>query len=180
MENETVVLSHLSIGYKTKQGVRTVAGDINAAIGSHRLTCLLGQNGIGKSTLLRTLANFQPRLGGDISIGGRAIDDFTDNELARQVGIVLTERPDVQQMTARELVAMGRSPYTGFWGRLNDEDNRLVDEAISLTGIHLLAPRQVQTLSDGERQKVMIAKALALRAAVICRGDPTAFRDSPI
>ena len=175
----TVMLRDLSIGYKTKQGVRTVAEGITADICSHQLTCLLGENGIGKSTLLRTLANFQPRLGGDIMIEGRQLDDYSDNELARTVGIVLTERPDVQQMTARELVAMGRSPYTGFWGRLSADDEQVVDEALRLVGIDKLSRRNVSRLSDGERQKVMIAKALAQQTPVIYLDEPTAFLDYP-
>ena len=116
---ETIRLTDVSIGYRWRKGLRTVATGITAGINSGELTCLLGRNGAGKSTLLRTLAGFQPRLAGSISIEGRELDDYSDRELAQRLGVVLTERPDVQQMTAWELVAMGRSPYTGFWGRLN-------------------------------------------------------------
>ena len=92
---------------------------------------------------------------------------------------MLTERPDVQHATVRELVAMGRSPYTGFWGRLDDNDEKVVDEAISLVGIDSLAKRLVTTLSDGERQKAMIAKALAQQTPIIFLDEPTAFLDYP-
>lgn len=175
----TVTLNDLSIGYKTKHGTKVVADHLTANICRGQLTCLLGQNGIGKSTLLRTLSGFQPRLQGSITIGGRELESYSDQELARQVGVVLTERPDVQQMTVRELVALGRSPYTGFWGRLSNDDERLTDEAIALVGIGALAPRMVSTLSDGERQKAMIAKALAQQTPVIYLDEPTAFLDYP-
>ena len=179
MENETVKLTDVSIGYRTRHGIRTVAAGITAAIKQGELTCLLGRNGVGKSTLLRTLAGFQPRLGGSISIMNRQIDDYSDRQLAQTLSVVLTERPDVQQMTAIELVAMGRSPYTGFWGRLDKDDKQVVAEAIAQVGIGDLAHRQVTTLSDGERQKVMIAKALAQQTPIIYLDEPTAFLDYP-
>ena len=179
MDQKTVVLSNLSIGYRTRQGLRTVASGINADISSGRLTCLLGRNGVGKSTLLRTLSGFQPKLAGSITLLGRELDTYTSHELAQQLGVVLTERPDVQQMTVEDLVAMGRSPYTGFWGRLSDEDRHFISEAISQVGIDELATHQVATLSDGERQKVMLAKALAQQTAIIYLDEPTAFLDYP-
>ena len=156
-----------------------VASHLNAVINRGELTCLLGRNGIGKSTLLRTLAAFQPKLGGSVMMHEREIADYTDKELSREIGIVLTEKPDVQNMTVTELVGMGRSPYTGFWGTLTDEDKRIVAEAIRLVGIDALASRMVHTLSDGERQKVMIAKALAQQTPVIYLDEPTAFLDFP-
>ena len=178
-EKETIRLADVSIGYKTRQGVHTVASGITACLRGGELTCLLGRNGAGKSTLLRTLAGFQPRLGGSITIEGRPLEEYSDRELARRLGIVLTERPDVQQMTVWDLVAMGRSPYTGFWGRLSKEDDEVVREAIRQVGITQLAERQVTTLSDGERQKVMIAKALAQQTSIIFLDEPTAFLDYP-
>ena len=179
MNDETIRLKDVSIGYKTRQGVRTVAKGITASIRPCELTCLLGRNGVGKSTLLRTLAGFQPRLGGDIDIEGQPLESYSDRELAQKLGVVLTERPNVQQMTVWELVAMGRSPYTGFWGRLSDEDEKIVQEAIGQVGIEALTSRQVTTLSDGERQKVMIAKALAQQTPIIFLDEPTAFLDYP-
>ena len=175
----TVVLQDLSIGYLTKGHEKVVASHLNAAINRGELTCLLGQNGIGKSTLLRTLSAFQPKLSGSVLMHGREIADYTDKELSREIGIVLTEKPDVQNMSVTELVGMGRSPYTGFWGTQTDEDRRIIDEAIGLVGIRQLAVRMVNTLSDGERQKVMIAKALAQQTPVIYLDEPTAFLDFP-
>ena len=186
MNNETIQLRNLSIGYQTKHSVRTVAEGINGAIRSGELTCLLGANGVGKSTLLRTLAAFQPAIKGEIFIsrkdeGGtrKEISSLSDKELSKLIGVVLTEKPDVRNMSVRELVSLGRSPYTGFWGTYTDEDLRIVDEAIEMVGITDLVRRPVHTLSDGERQKVMIAKALAQQTPVIFLDEPTAFLDYP-
>jgi len=176
---ESVVLHNLSIGYQTKGNSKVVASNLNAAINSGELTCLLGRNGIGKSTLLRTLSAFQPALDGEVLINNRALTSLPDKELSHLIGIVLTEKPDVQNMTVDELVGMGRSPYTGFWGTLTSDDKEIVDEAIRLVGIDALKGRMVHTLSDGERQKVMIAKALAQQTPIIYLDEPTAFLDFP-
>jgi iron complex transport system ATP-binding protein len=182
---ETVVLKNLSIGYATKGNSKVVAQGLNAAINSGELTCLLGCNGIGKSTLLRTLSAFQPALGGDVMLSTsqtsdiRPLASFTDKELSRIIGIVLTEKPDVRNMTTEDLVGMGRSPYTGFWGTLTAEDSQIVEDAISMVGIDTLRGRMIHTLSDGERQKVMIAKALAQQTPIIYLDEPTAFLDYP-
>ena len=175
----SIELSDLSIGYSSKQGARVVASHLTASLQRGQLTCLLGENGVGKSTLLKTLSGFLPKLGGSILLEGRELDDYSENELARTIGIVLTEKPDVQQMTVMELVELGRAPYTGFWGRLCEADREACCEAIKLIGIESLKNRQVQTLSDGERQKVMIAKALAQHTPIIYLDEPTAFLDYP-
>lgn len=174
-----VELKDLSIGYRHRHGTRTVLENICATIRGGELTCLLGRNGAGKSTLLRTLSYFQPRLNGDIVMNGRSIDSYSNRERARMISVVLTEKPDVQNMTAREMVAMGRMPYTGFWGTHNIEDDRMTDDAADMVGITDLAGRKVSSLSDGERQKVMIAKALAQQTPVIYLDEPTAFLDYP-
>ena len=179
MNQEVVQLKQLSIGYRRKKEAKTVACDITANIRQGELTCLLGANGVGKSTLLRTLSAFQPKLGGSIIVNGKDIDDYSTKELSRLVSIVLTEKPDVRDMTVRELVAIGRSPYTGFWGTNTTDDLRIVDEALEMVGISHLTDRHVDTLSDGERQKVMIAKALAQQTPIIYLDEPTAFLDFP-
>ena len=175
----SIELNDLSIGYRAKQSVRVVAEHLSASLQRGQLTCLLGENGVGKSTLLKTLSAFLPKLSGSIRLEGRELESYNENELARTIGIVLTEKPDVQQMTAIELVEMGRAPYTGFWGRLNKEDCDICEEAVRQVGIESLKGRQVQTLSDGERQKVMIAKALAQQTPIIYLDEPTAFLDYP-
>ena len=185
MNTETIILKDLSIGYLSKNGTRTVADGINAAIRQGELTCLLGANGIGKSTLLRTLSAFQPALSGEVLINTSLtshlslLTSLSDKQLSRLIGVVLTEKPDIRNMTVRELVALGRSPYTGFWGTLHDADWQVVDEAIDAVRISGLSSRMVHTLSDGERQKVMIAKALAQQTPVIFLDEPTAFLDFP-
>ena len=184
MNVETIVLKELGIGYPSKNGVRVVAEHINGAIRSGELTCLLGANGVGKSTLLRTLSAFQPKTSGEILFAeedkqSREISDMSDKALSRKIGVVLTEKPDVRNMRVRELVSLGRSPYTGFWGTYSKEDLQIVDESIALVGIESLSKRMVHTLSDGERQKVMIAKALAQQTPVIYLDEPTAFLDYP-
>ena len=194
MNNETIQLRNLSIGYQTRHGVKMVAEGISGSILSGQLTCLLGPNGVGKSTLLRTLSAFQPKTGGEVLFRGvrseesgvrnddqevREISTLSDKELSRMIGVVLTEKPDVRNMTVRELVSLGRSPYTGFWGRYSKDDLCVVDESIALVGIEALSLRMVHTLSDGERQKVMIAKALAQQTPVIFLDEPTAFLDYP-
>lgn len=177
--NDAIVLQDLRIGYQSKGHEHIVATGLNAVLRKGELTCLLGSNGIGKSTLLRTLSAFQPKLGGHILMHGREIDDYTDRELSHEIGIVLTEKPDVRNLTVTEMVAMGRSPYTGFWGTLSDDDRQIVERVTELVGIGALKARLVHTLSDGERQKVMIAKALAQQTPVIFLDEPTAFLDFP-
>ena len=180
MNSETITLQNLSIGYRVKNHeTRVVASGINASIKRGELTCLLGANGVGKSTLLRTLSTFQPKLEGEILIESRNISTFNDRELSRVIGVVLTEKPDIRNMSVRELVALGRSPYTGFWGTLHDDDWHEVDDAIEAVRISNLSQRMIHTLSDGERQKVMIAKALAQQTPVIYLDEPTAFLDFP-
>lgn len=172
---ETIKLEKLDIGYADK----VVQKNLNATFESGKLVCLLGRNGIGKSTLLRTLAMFQPALSGEVLLEGKPLTDYSIHLLSRKLSIVLTRKPDVQNITVTEMVGLGRSPYTGFWGGLTDEDHTIVRESIQLVGIEPLAGRMVHTLSDGERQKVMIAKALAQQTPIIYLDEPTAFLDYP-
>lgn len=171
-----ISLSQLSVGYSLSH---PVISDINLELRSGQLACLIGENGIGKSTLLKTLTGFLPKLKGSLLLGNRDIESFSQRELARQVSIVLTQKPDVQNLTIEEIIGLGRSPYTGFFGRLRAEDRKVVDDAIATMGVEKLRGRMIQTLSDGERQKVMIAKALAQETPVILLDEPTAFLDFP-
>lgn len=163
---------NLTIGYKIGRGkTKIVAENLSATLESGKLTCLLGRNGTGKSTLLRTLAGLQPPLNQSSSplLGG----------MRGAVAIVLTERPDLRNFTASEVVGLGRTPHTNFWGTLREEDRRIVAESLQLVGIEALANRPFETLSDGEQQKVMIAKALAQQTPIIILDEPTAFLDYP-
>ena len=175
----TVTLSSLSIGYRLRGGDKVVAAGINASLHAGELTCLIGANGAGKSTLLKTLAAFLPKLGGSIYIKDKEVADYTNRELSQLVGVVLTSRPEAENMTAEEVVGLGRTPYTGFWGTLGADDRRIVTESMEQVGVAHLAARTVTTLSDGERQKVMLAKALAQQTPIIILDEPTAFLDYP-
>lgn len=176
---KTIELIDLSIGYKHKQHKKIIAEHINCSIYSGELTCLLGANGVGKSTLLRTLSSFQCSLAGKILIEGKDVVSYSEKDFSKLVSVVLTDRFSIKNMTARELIGLGRSPYTGFWGRLNDEDEAIVDEAICQVKIENLANRMIDTLSDGERQKCLIAKALVQDTPIILLDEPTAFLDFP-
>ncbi len=179
MNTETIRLTGLSTGYTGKHHIKRISENLSGAICSGELTCLLGSNGAGKSTLLRTLSAFLAPLGGDITLLGRPLKEYKARELSTVIGVVLTERVTLQNMSVEELVGMGRSPYTGFWGRLSEADRQKISEALALVGIESLRERMVQTLSDGERQKVMIAKALAQETPIIFLDEPTAFLDYP-
>lgn len=170
-----ITTNRLTVGYR---GHRVVE-DISLSLPCGRLVCLLGPNGAGKSTLLRTLCGFQPPIAGTVTISGSDITTMSAAEVARLVSVVLTDRPLTPSLTAAEMVGMGRAPYTGFWGRLSDDDRRLVSEAMQTVGIAPLATRRMGRLSDGERQKVMIAKAMAQHTPVIVLDEPTAFLDYP-
>ena len=174
-----IKLSNLSRGYKNRHRVNCVASGINATIHGGELTCLIGPNGAGKSTLMRTLAGFLPKIEGSVSIAGKDLGEYSIRELSHTVGIVLTEKPDTGKMTVAELVMLGRSPYTGFWGIGSAEDRKVAERAMAAVGITALAGRRVTTLSDGERQKTMVAKALAQETPIILLDEPTAFLDFP-
>lgn len=178
-KEETIRVVDLETGYRSKHKTTIITHGVSASLYSGELTCLLGPNGAGKSTLLKTLTAFLPPIGGDIFIENKPLSDYSDAELSKVIGVVLTEKLSLNNMSVRELVGLGRSPYTGFWGHMGENDKRIVSESISLVGIESLADRMVQTLSDGERQKVMIAKALAQQTPVIFLDEPTAFLDYP-
>lgn len=168
-----IELQHLTVGY----GKKAILSDINQTIESGQLVCLLGANGVGKSTILRTIAGFQPPLCGTIILNEQDMSSFSTAQRSKAISVVLTERVEVPCMNVVDLIGMGRSPYTGFFGTLTKEDKNIVNEAIDMVGISHLATRTFDTLSDGERQKVLLAKALAQQTPVILLDEPTAFLD---
>lgn len=168
-----IELQNLTVGY----GEKAVLSDINQVLKAGQMVCLLGANGVGKSTILRTLAGFLPPLSGNVLIDGRNLPSLTLSERSKAVSVVLTERVEVPYMKVVNLVGMGRSPYTGFFGTLTKEDRNVVSEAIEMVGITELAERTIDTLSDGERQKALVAKALAQQTPIILLDEPTAFLD---
>lgn len=180
MSQNGIKLNHLSIGYRVRRGqTKTVATDICAEAKAGTLTCLLGRNGTGKSTLIRTIAGFDPLLKGDILIDGKSIAGLKPRDMATKVGVVLTDKPQTGMMTVREIVALGRTPHTGFWGTLSADDQIIIDNALNLLSMSDMSTRKVEQLSDGERQRAMIAKALAQQTPVILLDEPTAFLDYP-
>ncbi|MBP5630109.1 MAG: ABC transporter ATP-binding protein [Bacteroidaceae bacterium] len=168
-----ISLQNLTVGY----GEKAVLSDINQTLQAGQMVCLLGANGAGKSTILRTLAGFLPPLSGKVLVDGRDLNSLSVSERSKAVSVVLTERVEVQYMKVADLVGMGRSPYTGFFGTLTKEDKAIVGEAIEMVGIGNLAERTIDTLSDGERQKAFLAKALAQQTPIILLDEPTAFLD---
>ena len=173
---EYVLTTHdLTIGYRK----RVVAENLSLELRAGELVCLLGPNGAGKSTLLRTLAGMQPPLSGRALLQGEEVSKLSAREIAKRLSIVLTERVDAGTITARELVALGRYPYTDWMSRQSDVDRRAVERAIRAVGASELADRHVHELSDGERQKIMIARALAQEPVVMMLDEPTAFLDLP-
>lgn len=179
MSEFKIEVENLSTGYITRSGIKTIQKNVTAHLSGGEFTCLLGPNGAGKTTLLRTLSGFLPPIGGSVYVDGIDIKIYKETDLSKLIGVVLTERPSVSSMTVEQLVALGRSPYTGFWGRLTDRDHRIVEDAIAATRAESLRTRLVDTLSDGERQRVMIAKALAQETPAIFLDEPTAFLDFP-
>lgn len=159
---------HITAGY----GQKRVLEDQNLTLESGEMVCLLGLNGSGKSTLLRTLAQLQPALDGRITVDGTVPEDWS-----RVMALVLTERPEMEHTTVRDMVAMGRYPYTGFLGRLREEDEAVVSQSLDLVGARHMEQRQFMELSDGEKQRVMLAKALAQDTPIIILDEPTSFLD---
>lgn len=168
----------LTIGYKLSKGrEKPVLTDLNLSCESGELTCLLGLNGTGKSTLLRTLCGILPPLRGSVNVEGHPVSSYSKAELARLIGIVLTDRTSAGGITIRELVSMGRYPFTDFFGRLSSKDEDIVTAAMQAVGIEHKGNEYVSRVSDGERQKAFIAKALAQECKTIILDEPTAFLD---
>ena len=179
MSNEALDIKELSIGYAVKGGNAVVASGINATLEKGELVVLVGRNGAGKSTLLRTLAAYNRPLGGTVIYDGTDVTSLSILQLARKMAVVLTDTSSLADMTVRELVSLGRTPYTNFLGLLGDADKEVVERSMQLMNVMPFAGRNIFALSDGERQKCMIAKALAQQTAVIMLDEPTAYLDYP-
>ncbi|MEP6985270.1 MAG: ABC transporter ATP-binding protein [Chloroflexota bacterium] len=172
--------TNLTVGYtNARKPPVVVVEHISVDLMAGELVCLIGPNGAGKSTLMRTLAGMQAPLTGTVRLMGDDLKSLKPNELARRLSIVLTERVDVGVLSAYTLVALGRYPYTGWMGDLRPEDELVVQQAIAAVGATELADRNVGELSDGERQKIMIARALAQEPVVMLLDEPTAYLDLP-
>lgn len=165
----------LSIGY----GEKVVVSDINATLDAGDMVALIGPNGAGKSTLFKTLSSRIKPVKGTIELLGKELSAYSPNERAKLLGIVLTERPDDMFISVYDIVASGRYPYSGLFGKLNEKDETIIKESLEIIGISKLIDRRFHTLSDGEKQKVMIAKSIAQSTPVIMLDEPTAFLDYP-
>lgn len=179
MHDSDAILSAraLTVGFREGKRWITVLADLDLELHAGRMTALLGRNGAGKSTLLRALTLSTRPIAGEITINGRPASDIGRRELSRLIALVATTRQVMGQLTVAELVALGRQPHTGLLGRLSADDKRIVAEAMEATGISHKANTDAMLLSDGERQKVMIARALAQQTPIIILDEPTAFLD---
>jgi len=179
-QNEILNIRDLEIGYFfSKKKKRSIFSDINLTAKKGELIVLIGENGIGKSTLLRSIAKLQKSLQGSILISGQCIKTIPRNEFAKKVSFVSTEIINVNNFKVHDLVSLGRFPYTNWLGKLNAEDLQLVHQALSMVGMKEYANKNVNEISDGERQRVMIARTLAQDTEIIVLDEPTAFLDLP-
>ncbi|MBT8308897.1 MAG: ABC transporter ATP-binding protein [Flavobacteriaceae bacterium] len=176
--NHTVLKTNaLSIGYRSKNNESIIASNITIQLGIGELIGLVGANGIGKSTLLRTLTKVQPSISGEIFIGNRPIEDHSSIQLAKALSLVLTEYGFSKNLTVYELIALGRHPYTNWIGTLSQNDKNIIEKVIGQTGIENLKEKKCYELSDGQLQKVMIARALAQDTQLIILDEPTTHLD---
>jgi len=172
--NIQLSLHELSIGYDAK---KVVVQNINVNFVSANLVGLIANNGVGKSTLLKTLAGSLTPIAGKIMLDGKDILTISHIELAKKIAIVLTEKPSLGGFTVYDLVALGRFPHTNLFGSLSEQDKAAIASSISLCGIEKLQEKKCTELSDGEFQKAMIARALAQQTDVLLLDEPTAFLD---
>jgi iron complex transport system ATP-binding protein len=177
-EEKIIAIKNASIGYRQKADInKVVKENISLQALKGELVALIGGNGIGKSTLLRTIAGIQPALKGDINLKGKSIKSFHEKDLALIMSFVSTEIIRVSNLSVYDLISLGRYPHTNWTGRLTDEDRRVVEEAIEIVGLKGYENRMVNYISDGERQKTMIARTLAQDTDIIVLDEPTAFLD---
>ncbi|MEM7202928.1 MAG: ABC transporter ATP-binding protein [Planctomycetota bacterium] len=172
-----LALESLVSGYHGARSVVVGATTLNLAPGS--FVCVIGRNGAGKSTLMRTICGLQPALGGTAAIDGRVVSQMSARDRGRAVAVVTTDRVSSPGLIARDVVELGRQPYTDWRGQLAAEDRRAVANALRRAGAEPFAPKSFDSLSDGERQRVMIARALAQSSQIMVLDEITAFLDLP-
>ncbi|WP_363331574.1 ABC transporter ATP-binding protein [Flavobacterium sp. BFFFF1] len=180
MEQQSLIVTEdLCIGYTNKKQPVAIASAVNITLNKGTLTALVGANGIGKSTLLRTLTGIQQPLSGNITLSGRPLTQFEPLALAKQISVVLTEKLPPGNLTIYEIIALGRQPYTNWLGKMSPEDLDKVNEAITLTGVQELLSKKHYEASDGQLQNAMIARALAQDTPIIILDEPTTHLDLP-
>ncbi len=176
-DKKAVITKDLSIGYKQKSEENIIGENINLKLNYGSLVALVGINGVGKSTLLRTLSGIQKPLKGQVFLNDIEIRDYTEAMLAQNLSLVLTERLPPSNLTVYEIVALGRQPYTNWIGRLSTKDKEQISTAINLTGISEMIHKKHYEISDGQLQKVLIARALAQDTEIIILDEPTTHLD---
>ncbi len=162
---------------RTECSASAVVSGINIKIARGRTVCLIGPNGSGKTTALKTITGQLRELGGSMSICGRPLAGMSEKERAKYISVVLTEKISPELMTCRDIVSMGRYPYTGRMGLLRSEDRAKVDEALEMVNASDIADRQFSMTSDGQRQRIMLARAICQESALIVLDEPTSFLD---
>lgn len=166
-------IDNLSIGY----GEKVLSNNISLSLSAGELVGLIGQNGVGKSTLIRTFSGLQAYLNGGITIDGKSLEDYSKQEIAKKISLVLTGKPEAMNLTVIELIALGRYPYSGWLGVLSKKDKEKIDESIAQMEIDYIATKKLYELSDGQLQKAMIARALAQDTPLIVLDEPTSHLD---
>lgn len=178
MKEQAVLATHnLTIGYAHKGHRKIVAKEININLSQGRLTCLMGPNGIGKSTLIKTITGIQPPLSGEVLVNGNDLQTLSRLEKAQKLSVVLTDRPMSGYMTVRDLISLGRYPYTNWQNNLTNYDQSIINQAINAVGIIALADTPLTELSDGNFQKAIIGRALAQDTEIIILDEPTIHLD---
>jgi iron complex transport system ATP-binding protein len=168
-------LQNISLGYAN----RTLITSLTAHIRQGELTALVGRNGTGKSTLLRAIAGLGEPLSGEIMLGGKPLQKLSSAELATTISFVTTDKVRISNLRCRDVVALGRAPYTNWIGRMQQQDNEIVEQSLAAVGMSDYADKTMDRMSDGECQRIMIARALAQQTPIILLDEPTAFLDMP-
>lgn len=177
MKQSILRTEELSIGYSSKKGGHLIKENIQISLEAGKLITLLGANGIGKSTLLKTLTGIIPPLSGSVKLANKEISSYEPQELAQELSVVLTEKLPPSNLNIAELIALGRQPYTNWLGTLTETDFNYIEKAIALTDIHHLIYKKHDEISDGQLQKVLIARALAQDTPLIILDEPTTHLD---
>ena len=168
-------ISKLSIGYNKTP----ILKDLSFQAFAGEILFVMGGNGSGKSTLLKTLSNLILPLSGSISLNGKKLKDYSPLDFAKETSVLLTERPNLNSMKIKEVLALGRFPYTSFWGSMGSEDKNIINEVVELLKIQLLINKSYDTLSDGQKQKVLLGRTLTQDTPLIILDEPTSFLDIP-
>lgn len=171
--SKVLEVKNLRAGY----GDKVILDGASFAVENGEILSIIGPNGAGKSTLIKTIAGFQPKLGGEVLVNGKDLSKLSPMDRAKQVSIVMTRQPNVEWQTVRDVVATGRYPYTGRFGKLSEHDWDKVDEAMELLEVTQIANSYFAELSDGQRQRVMIAKSIAQEPELLILDEPTSFLD---